>query len=410
MNERLKKALKRQSEIREALNGAHGCKEGETGYLAKDKLTELQAESVKLEAEVRAALDEPETRRDDGQFVALADRVEARNYISAAVEDRAVTGPEKELADELKLADRNVMPWAAIEARQEDRQDAPTTVPDTALGQPRMPILARVFHRTDAMFVGAQMPTVPRGLPVYPVMTGGASGGFEAPGAEHDAEEATFVGQNVSPKRATARYVFRAEDAARFDGLESTLRSDLRMVMGNLIDAQAIAGNGQGANLAGFISHAAAGAAPEAGAGGVINLAVIDGAVAGGIDGLYANEPADVRFLLGTQTMRTILAMRPHAAQGGSDATLLSVFRNACGGVRATTRVAAAAANVQSMYRFVPMGLRFVVPVWEGVELIRDPYSGAAKGEVALTVIALYGALMVRNNGVQEIKLRLAAG
>ena len=410
MNERLKKALKRQSEIREALNASNGKEPGQDGYLAPEKLAELQGEMPGIETEIRAALDEPEQRADDGRFTTLRHRVEARRFVNAAIEDRAVEGAELELMQELKLPDRNMIPWAAVEDRAvEDREDAVTTVPDTAIGQPRQPILNRVFHRTDAAFVGAMMPSVPRGTPVYPVMTGGAAGGMAGPGVEHDAEEATFVGQNVAPKRASARYVIRAEDAARFEGLEDTLRGDLRMVMGNLIDAQAISGDGQGANLAGFLSHAAAGEDPAAGAGGVVSMAVTDAAVAGGIDGLYANEPGDVRFLIGTGTMRAILAVRPHAAQGASDATLLSIFRNACGGVRATSRIAQPDPKLQSMYRFVPNGLRFVVPVWEGMELIRDPYSGASKGEVALTVIALYGALMVRNNGVQEVRLRLAA-
>lgn len=416
MNERLKKALRRQSEIREALNGANGTSEGQDGYLAPDKVVELRAEMVKLEVEVRAALDEIEIREGDGQFVALRDRVDARRYINAAIEDRAVDGAELEFSTELKLPASNVMPWAAIEDRAvEDRQDMVTPVPDTAIGQPRQPLLNRVFHRTDAAFVGAAMPTVPRGMPVYPVMTGGAAGAFLAPGAEQDAEAAAFVGQNVSPKRATARYVFRAEDAARFEGLESTLRGDLRMVLGQLIDAQAVAGNGAGANLAGFISHAAAGTEPANTAAGVIDLAKVDAAIAGGIDGLYAYDPAAVRFLIGIDTMKRALQIRPETGAGvAADRTLYAHWMANAGGVRASVRVAAmeaaAGGQVQSAYRFVPNGLRFVVPVWEGIELIRDPYSGAAKGEVALTVIALYGALMVRNNGVQEVKFKLSHG
>ena len=417
MNERLKKALKRQSELREAMNWANGKKEGADGYLAPDKLAEHQGELVKLEVEIRAALDEPETRTDDGEFVRLRDRVDARAFINAAIEDRAITeGPEAELLQELKLPDSNVMPWAAIEDRQiEDRQDAVTPVPDTAIGQPRQPILTRVFHRTDAAFVGASMPTVPRGLPVYPVMTGGAAGAMVAPGVEQDAEAAAFVGQNVAPKRATARYLFRAEDAARFEGLESTLRSDLRLVMGGLIDRQAINGDGAGANLAGFISHAAAGANPPGTAAGVIDLAKVDSAIALGVDGLYASGPEGVRFLIGIDTMRRALQIRPESGAGiPADRSLYAHWQDNCGGVRASSRVAAQSAGqggqVQSAYRFVPNGLRFIVPVWEGVELIRDPYTGAAKGEVALTVIALYGALMVRNNGVQEVKFKLSHG
>lgn len=401
MNERLKKALKRQSEIREALNASVGKKAGQDGHLTDEKRAELQSESVKLEAEIRAAIDEPDPRDADANFRSLADRIEARHYINAAINDRAVDGAEAEFSKELGLDVRNVMPWAAVE----DRQDMPTQVPESATGQPRQPLLRRVFHRTDAAFVGAVFPSVPRGTPVYPVMTGGAEGGMFVPGAAVEAEEATLEGQNVSPKRASARYLIRAEDAAKFDGLESTLRSDLRIVMGQLIDAQAVAGDGAGANLAGFLSHASAGAAAGA---EVITLADIDMHISRGIDGLYANEASALRFMIGTETDRILRTVRPFAAAGGSAMSLDEFWRANVGGLRVSRHVGGVTGNVQKAYRWTPNGLRFIVPVWEGVELIRDPYSGAAKGEVALTVIALYGALMVRNNGLATINIRLA--
>ena len=229
---------------------------------------------------------------------------------------------------------------------------------------------------------------------------------MRAPGVAADAMAATFTGVSVSPKRATARYIIRAEDAAQFNGLEPVLRADMRQVLGNLVDEQAINGDGKGANLAGFISHATAGAEPAA---TVVQVGEIDGYIAGGVDGLYTNDPSGVRFLIGTATEKALLIRRPFSAAGGSVQTMSGLFRASCGGVRATTRVAAVANNIQSAYRFVPNGLRFIVPVWEGLELIRDPYTLARRGEIALTVFALYGAAMVRNNGLQEIKVRLAA-
>lgn len=409
MNERLRKALRRQSEIREALNRANGVESGQDGYLAPDKLAALQAELVTIETEIRAALDEADEREGDGRFVELRERVTAGAYIRAALEERAITGAEAELARELSLPERNIMPFAALESRAvEERADAATSVPEAAIGQPRQPILNRVFHETAAAYLGAMMPTVPRGLPVYPVMTGGAVGAFKAPGDGQDAERATFTGQNVGPKRATARYLIRVEDAARFEGLEDTLRGDLRMALGVLIDAQAVGGDGQGANLAGWISHASA---LPAGNGAALEMASLDGYTAGGIDGLYATMPGGVRFFIGTETERKLHETRPFAAAGGTAMNLAQLWRASCGAVRSSYLVSApsGAQNDAPVYRFVPNGLNFVVPVWDGIELIRDPYTGASKGELALTVIALYGALMVRNNGITGLKLRLGA-
>ena len=45
-----------------------------------------------------------------------------------------------------------------------------------------------------------------------------------------------------------------------------------------------------------------------------------------------------------------------------------------------------------------------VAAVWEAGELIRDPYSGAAKGEVALTLCYLWNFGLVRATNFARIK------
>ena len=45
-----------------------------------------------------------------------------------------------------------------------------------------------------------------------------------------------------------------------------------------------------------------------------------------------------------------------------------------------------------------------VAAVWEAGELIRDPYSGAAKGEVALTLCYLWDFGLPRTSNFQRIK------
>ena len=45
-----------------------------------------------------------------------------------------------------------------------------------------------------------------------------------------------------------------------------------------------------------------------------------------------------------------------------------------------------------------------VAPVWESARLIRDPYSGASKGEVAITLHTLWGFKLARAANFKRVK------
>lgn len=47
-----------------------------------------------------------------------------------------------------------------------------------------------------------------------------------------------------------------------------------------------------------------------------------------------------------------------------------------------------------------------VCPVWQGLEIIRDQFSGAMRGEIALTAIALHSFAILRTDAyyIQEIQ------
>ena len=72
------------------------------------------------------------------------------------------------------------------------------------------------------------------------------------------------------------------------------------------------------------------------------------------------------------------------------------------GGVRTSRRIAAAAGNIQQaiVRRANPAGDRVaVMPVWEGLQLIRDPFTAARKGEVTVTGLMLVGDVIVLRGG-----------
>ena len=54
-------------------------------------------------------------------------------------------------------------------------------------------------------------------------------------------------------------------------------------------------------------------------------------------------------------------------------------------------------------------GRNAVAPVWRAFELIRDPYSGAAKGEVSLTAIMFWNFKVLRTDGWARFEFQLTA-
>ena len=163
-----------------------------------------------------------------------------------------------------------------------------------------------------------------------------------------------------------------------------------------------VGGDGTGANISGFIKLADVTGVQNPAA--KATLADFDTAFADGLDGLYAHDLDEVRLLIGRDTLKF---MRTNRVTGNTNATFAQLVAANGGAFRSSERVAAATSDVQKAYRFRPAEMRMIAPVWEGIQLVRDPYSGAAKGEVALTVLMLFGFAQPRGKA-KEVRFKLA--
>lgn len=438
----VQKVQLRQSEVRERLN-ALGAVESPSDDQVKE-LRKLSTEYSTLEVRYRALLqgsadgdkagaagkDKSNQGKDKGTqdrekrgdaddagdaeeraLKRLQGRVQLRAYLQAAMDGRALEGAEQEFNQALKVGDSGgavQVPWEALlppgwEPRHEQRQDV-ATVPASDMHTENMqPILARIFQRTAASFLGITMPMAGIGERRYPVMTGGTTASMQAAGGEVDAGAATYTVTMIEPTRLTARYLFRVEDLAMVSGLEASLRGDLRDVMGDELDRQLLTGNGTAPNLAGVFDDDSGLAAPAEPSAEATVDTYID-TITNQVDGTNAYSTGDVRLLIGTDTLR-------HAAKKfitGTDTSALTYINRLSGGYRVSARVPALAAKKQEGMAVRMNGVA-VAPVWPTLSLIRDVYSGAAKGEVALTAIALYGFKIVRTNGWVRIKLQVQA-
>ena len=102
---------------------------------------------------------------------------------------------------------------------------------------------------------------------------------------------------------------------------------------------------------------------------------------------------ADIRLLVGPHTYR-------HAAATfrGTDGETAaqSYLASHTGGLRASRRIPDPASHVQAaIVRRSAPGRVAVAPIWQGIEVIRDPYTAAGKGESILTVLLLMGGVAI---------------
>lgn len=407
----------RLSEVRQKLNellAIDAPTEEQRGELAS-----LTQEYQKLEPEYRAAViadsDAPgatETRTEDAgesaEYRALVERSQLGAFLAEAASGRELKdGAEAELRAEVfgDAARPGLVPWEVLLPRQtEDRVDAPVNIGSTSgVGTNQQTILARVFADTAAAFVGVAMPSVGIGEASYPVFEDGATAELTAKGTAKDAEAATISAKVLSPTRLTARYVLRVEDAARLMGLEEALRADLRGTLGEQLDEQVIAGDGTAPNFGGFFDD---GAGISSASSPTVQSKYEDVApmAANAIDGRYCRSAMGARLLFNVTGLQRAAALFPSTgAYSAAD-----YLKEHSGGVMASVHVPELANKKSKILTYrMDRGMGSAVcPVWQGLEIIRDQYTGAAKGEIALTAIALHAFAILRTDAyyIQEIQ------
>ena len=169
------------------------------------------------------------------------------------------------------------------------------------------------------------------------------------------------------------------------------------------LDVQVLTGDGTGNNFSGFTTELPAAAA----AGDAIDeYGDIIAHALGGVDGKYSNNLTQVRLLLGLESYR--LAGKLFSSAGDSSSADYLLARS--GGVRASANMPAVSSNTQVglLSRSQTSG-RAVLPIWgPGPRLIRDEFSLAASGQVALSLITLAAFKIVDEGPWMQFSIRTA--
>ena len=385
------------SERREKLNALLG--EDDLSDEQRAEMSDLTTRLQELEVEARAAIlaeGEPTVTRtvvDDGEgreLRSLIDRANVGNIFEAALEHRSTDGVEAELQSHYRLPP-NAIPLALLETR------AVTPAPgDVGTGQST--IIPGVFPQSCAAFLAVDMPTVPVGEAVYPVLTTNATAHTPAENAAAAETTGQFSADVLSPSRIQASFFYSREDRARFSGMDEALRMNLSDALSDKMDQKILAGtNGllTGTNLANHNSSAEASYAHYRS-----ELAY------GRVDGTYAASVGDLKIVMGASTYGHAAAAFRSANAG--DRAALEDLMQVTSGVKVSAHVPGVTSKKQECV--IRLGSRrdMVSPIWEGVSLIPDEITKAANGQIVVTAVMLYAVKILRASGFFKQQLQVA--
>ena len=377
----------RLSQVRERLNELSGIEDLTEEHRAEIKT--LTTEYADLEARGRAAAIAQEAEvlnppPEDPEKRELVDRASVGDVFAAAVEQRATEGATKELQDEAGLLADSI-PLELLEERTTGVTPAPTTV-----GANQRPIIPAVFPQAAAAFLRIPQPRVATGEAVYTVLSTSAVPGTPAKGADQDHSTAGFTALTLSPARIQASLFFTREDRARLAGMSEALRENLNMALSDKLDEEILAGT-NGLLTGTILANHNVNAATDF-AGYLSNFGY------GRVDGRYATTTADLRAVVGAATYAHMGASYRNASV---DRNVLDRLGEITGGVRVSAHVPDAAGTPAKQNAVIRRGGRmdYVAPLWQGVQLIVDPYTMAKSGEIIVTGVMLYAIQLLRAAG-----------
>ena len=358
----------------------------------------LQTLDTDLKAAILAAPDKPETldaeKPEDRERRELRGKAKLSGFVAAVLEDRRIDGVELECSQAFGCSGK--VPLEMFESNGVETR-AITPSPGTSDQVIARPIVPAIFQRSAAAWLGIDMPSVGAGDAGFVVLGTSLTGGPKAKSAAADEQAGAFVVTTAQPRRVTGSFKFTAEDAARLQGMEDALTMNLSSVLSDALDDQAINGSGTGdGTLNGLLNRLTN---PSNPATGQETFARYVTAFGSHVNGVFAVDLGGVRALVGPHTYRHAVSV---FRANESAMTAEGWMTDRTGGVRVSGRIAAPASNIQQaiVRRDNPVGDTVAaMPVWQGFQLVKDPYSQAAKGQTIVTGVVLVGDVVVLRDG-----------
>ena len=388
----LQTKLLRQSSIRENINSLLG-NDSRTEEQQKE-LEKLTGEGQRIEPEIRAALvaePNPNETRVEGdaetrELAQLTKTASVGDILLATFEKRQTSGAAAELQKHYGIGSHQV-PLEMLRVNRAVEERAAATVPASIGDASQAEVITPVFSSGDGAFLQIERPTVAVGTAAFPVLStlpdvkGPFSGSDEA-----GQTDATFVANNLSPERLQASFSYRRTDAARFVGLDASLRLALSGGLEEALDKQAISGTD------GLLSSTNI---PNNNVNTATTFQLyLSGLLYGRVDGRYARTPGDIRMIVGQGTFS-------HASAtfkgNNSDESGVERLQEKSGGLMVSAHVPDVASSKQNC--LIRLGMErgaAVQPMWQGISLVVDEFSRSAYGEIIVHAILLANFAITR--------------
>ena len=401
------KADLKRSEIREKLNVAQAAAEPDRAEVER-----LSGELATAEQEYRAAVteeakvaetpgaDDPETR----ELLELRGRAKTHRYFTAAATERPIDGAEAEYAAAEKCAGMLPVrllfgspPAPAAETR------AAATVAAGAVAENPMPTAGEVFVSPLAARLGVRTPVVAAGTAAFPYISTGATAAAVGEGSNISDSSPAISAKTVDPGRVGASVQMQREDMAKLADMDSALSMNITEALRNRFDQQMVGGNGTSPNLNGLLTQRAP-TAPTT--NDVTTFAQLIAGVQGYVDGTYAERFEDVTLVTSPRVASYLAGMllTTNVRQDSALSWLRGLYSGEfviSGQAPVVARINHATAGNRRAGGAGVWGIRRRInplayaPIWSGVELIRDIYSGAKGGVVTLTATLICGGVAV---------------
>ena len=387
----LQTAQVRASDIRVRLSELGG--ETEVTDEIRSELSALRKEYADVERQTAALIvAEPtpiiSTTAEGTEYRAMIAKANVGTIFDDLLSHRATSGVEAELQTHLGL-EGNQIPLDLLRGNLEERAVTPAPA---NVGEVQQTIVPYVFPQSAAAFLGVDMPTVPVGEAVYPVLTKELDVRTPAENADADETTGSFSADVLSPSRIQAAFFYSREDRARFAGMDAALRANLTEGLADGLDAEILSGtNGlfTGTNLPdnaqttnddfdSYLSHL----------------------VWDQIDGRYAAMASDLAMVVGAATLKDLGSTYRNTTV---DRSALDRIMELTSGVRVSAHVPVPATNRQNVVIRRGMSMTAVAPVWEGITIIPDEVTQAKKGQLVITAVMLF-AMKVLRTGAGLVK------
>lgn len=375
------KIQKRQSEIRQSLSeliGKDDLSDDETR-----KINEFDKEYNTNEVRYRAALisedeerqeakDELETRSDK-EYAELIDAFEVRQVVAALDHGHQLTGQTAEVVQEMRAEGKYQgmpLPLEALETR--DTVSTDLVDPKRTLG-----IFDRLFPQSVAARLGVNSVNIPSGSLEYPVATQGAVAGWTATEGGNVPAATGFQTSEtlLSPDQTLGAQMRISRKSVKQvgPGLEQAIRRDMAAAIGAELDRAILIGDGADGELTGLVDLAS-GSGTWAATWPAVRTEIIAFMTANAV-----SDPSSVRLAI---TPAMWAALDDAIFDDGSGQTEWTRLTSGMGTPILSTQLSANTA----LLAVTAGGLSpAYLGMWNGLDLIRDPFSDAQSGGLRLT-------------------------